>query len=140
MQLNTIMESCLYVDNLSAAESFYQQVLGLRCIQRDKSRHAFFQCGSQVLLLFLPEASSATSSEVPQHGSQGPGHLAFHVPGDELDDWQSHLEKHGVPLEQIINWPDGGQSLYFRDPSGNSLELVTAEVWTSTKNGSMKAS
>ena len=32
---------------------------------------------------------------------------------------------------QIPNftWPGGGRSIYFRDPAGNCVELVTPGVW-----------
>ena len=129
MQPTAIMETSLYVDNLQAAEAFYCHVLGLSCLQRDPARHAFFQCGQQMLLLFLAEISSSTQSDVPQHGCHGPGHLAFHVQSDQLNCWQNHLAHHGIDIEQKVQWPHGGESLYFRDPAGNSLELVSAEVW-----------
>jgi len=129
MQLTAIMETCLYVNDLAAAIPFYEKVLGLPCVQQEMSRHAFFQCGSQMLLLFLPEVSSAESSDVPQHGSQGPGHVAFHIEPAKLTHWQQHLEQNGIPIEQHVQWPHGGNSLYFRDPAGNSLELVSTDVW-----------
>jgi catechol 2,3-dioxygenase-like lactoylglutathione lyase family enzyme len=28
-----------------------------------------------------------------------------------------------------VEWPRGGRSLYFRDPAGNSVELVTPGPW-----------
>ena len=129
MHLNSIMETCLYVDNLASAEAFYRQVLGLSCQQRDPDRHVFFQCGDQMLLLFVPAASSSGKSDVPPHGSHGPGHVAFRVESNEFPTWQTHLAKHGVPIEQTVQWPHGGTSIYFRDPAGNSLELVSDEVW-----------
>ncbi|MDE0735857.1 MAG: VOC family protein [Pirellulaceae bacterium] len=129
MQLTAIMETCLYVNDLAAAISFYEKVLGLPCVQQEASRHAFFQCGSQMLLLFLPEVSSATSSDVPPHGSRGPGHVAFQIKPEELTHWQQHLAQNGIPIEQHVPWPHGGNSLYFRDPAGNSLELVSTDVW-----------
>ena len=36
---------------------------------------------------------------------------------------------HGVSIEKEVEWPKGGKSLYFRDPTGNSVELVTPGVW-----------
>ncbi len=134
MQLTSIMETCLYVDDLASAEAFYRQVLGLSCQQRDPARHAFFQCGEQMLLLFVPAASSSGTSDVPTHGSHGPGHVAFRVELDEFANWQEHLATHGVAIEQTVQWPHGGTSIYFRDPAGNSLELVSNEVWKLDSN------
>jgi hypothetical protein len=28
-----------------------------------------------------------------------------------------------------IEWPSGGRSIYFRDPAGNLVDLVTPGVW-----------
>jgi catechol 2,3-dioxygenase-like lactoylglutathione lyase family enzyme len=35
----------------------------------------------------------------------------------------------GVAIEQIVDWPTGGRSVYFRDPAGNSLELTSPSIW-----------
>ena len=40
-----------------------------------------------------------------------------------------HLAASGVAVEQEVVWPRGGRSLYFRDPAGNAVELVTPGVW-----------
>jgi catechol 2,3-dioxygenase-like lactoylglutathione lyase family enzyme len=34
-----------------------------------------------------------------------------------------------VEVEHEHAWPSGGRSLYFRDPAGNSLELITRGSW-----------
>ena len=34
-----------------------------------------------------------------------------------------------VTVEQEVEWPKGGRSLYVRDPAGNLVELVTPGVW-----------
>ncbi len=36
---------------------------------------------------------------------------------------------HGVEIEKEVEWPKGGTSLYFRDPAGSSVELVTRGLW-----------
>ena len=48
---------------------------------------------------------------------------------EAFDAWRRHLEVHGVAIEKELEWPKGGKSLYFRDPAGNSVELVTPGVW-----------
>ena len=130
-QLNAILETCLYVDDLPAAEAFYSAVLGLECFGRQEHRHVFFRCGRQMLLLFNPETSELIEpdSEIPPHGSRGPGHLAFAVAPAELDAWRDRLRKAGVAIELEFDWPQGGRSIYFRDPAGNSLEFATPSIW-----------
>ncbi|MCB9941094.1 MAG: VOC family protein [Planctomycetaceae bacterium] len=124
-----VLETCLYVDDLVAAEEFYADVLGLVFVSRHENRHVFFRCGSTMLLLFDPRVSSDKSSEVPTHGSHGPGHVAFSVPHDEMEAWTARLDQHGVAIEQRVTWPNGGRSIYFRDPAGNSLEFATRDLW-----------
>jgi catechol 2,3-dioxygenase-like lactoylglutathione lyase family enzyme len=45
-------------------------------------------------------------------------------------DWRRQkLQESSVVIEQKVEWPRGGKSIYFRDPAGNSVELVTPGVW-----------
>jgi len=127
--LGGIHEAGLYVDDLDAAARFWQR-LGFKTITRKEGRHAFFRAGRDVLLVFDPDATSR-GDDVPPHGAHGPGHIAFDVPDREaLERWRRHLADLDVPVEAETEWPSGGRSLYFRDPSGNSIELITAGTWT----------
>lgn len=126
--ITAIVESALYVDDLAAAVAFYGQVLGLEPWGHDPERHAFFQVGGRMLLLFLPEAT-LRGELLPPHGGHGPGHVALGIPAEEYELWKERLAAHGVAIEQELTWPLGGRSLYFRDPAGNSLELITPGVW-----------
>ena len=123
-----VLETCLCVDDLAAAERFYSQVLGLAFHSRQEGRHVFFRCGRGMLLLFNPDQSSQPG-EIPPHGTHGAGHVAFAAQESQLPAWRKHLEAHGVPIERLHSWPGGGHSLYFRDPAGNSLELATPTIW-----------
>jgi catechol 2,3-dioxygenase-like lactoylglutathione lyase family enzyme len=134
MKAKAILESTLYCKDLEAARDFYSEVLGLEIIGAEKGRHVFFRCGSGVLLLFNPERTlqvwlSADSRVIPSHGAEGPGHLAFAATAAELGRWKRHLESSGVAIETEVTWPQGGRSIYFRDPAGNSLEIATPELW-----------
>ena len=133
MQATKVLETCLYVDDLDRAERFYTEVLGLEFVSRQVGRHAFFRCGQAMVLLFNPlasrEASDVAGSPIPRHGAFGAGHIAFAAREAELPAWRAHLQAHGVAIEQTIDWPGGGHSLYFRDPAGNSLEVATPRIW-----------
>ena len=61
MQPEAILETCLYADDLAAAESFYREVFGLERVTRSEGRHVFFRCGSGMLLIFNPAASRIPS-------------------------------------------------------------------------------
>ena len=124
-----ILETCLYLPDLVAAEQFYVDVLGLEVYSRNEGRSVFFRCGDRMLLLFNPQRTRVKDSSVPSHGPDGPGHAAFAVPDNEIDSWRERLARHAVPIEQEVSWPRGGRSLYFRDPAGNSLEIVSPKLW-----------
>jgi len=118
-----------HFDDLDAAEDFYRSILGLRVIGKEAGRHVFFQVGdSNVLLAFISEAT-LKGEILPSHGANGPGHFALGIQTRSLDAWRQHLKAHSVPIEKEVEWPTGGKSLYFRDPAGNSVELVTPGVW-----------
>ncbi|HEX5415223.1 MAG TPA: VOC family protein [Chloroflexota bacterium] len=129
MRAQRVLETCLYVEDLDAAETFYASVLGLERDAKVSGRHVFFRCGEGMLLLFDPRATSRQSGNFPTHGAFGPGHAAFAVTPAEISRWRDHLRGHGVPIEAEVSWPNGGQSLYFRDPAGNSLEFATPAIW-----------
>lgn len=126
--LGGIHEAALYVRDLHAAEKFWRR-LGLQLIGRKEGRHVFFRAGRDMLLLF-DAASARETGAVPSHGADGPGHVALDVPdAPALDRWKAHLAMADVPIEHEHDWPGGARSVYFRDPSGNSLELITRGAW-----------
>jgi catechol 2,3-dioxygenase-like lactoylglutathione lyase family enzyme len=131
MQVEQILETCLYVDDLEAAEEFYSRILGLAVFSRVKGRHVFFRCGQGVFLLFNPARTIKPEGDlpVPTHGAHGPGHVSFAMPPTDIPSWRAHLRQNNVPIEAEISWPSGGFSLYFRDPAGNSVELTTPQTW-----------
>ncbi len=128
-KLNRVLETVLYVADLDRAASFYGDILGLPCIHSDQRMRAFDVGGNGVLLLF-PEGGSLKPIEtpggsIPPHDGQGPMHVAFSIDRDELEAWQQHLVGAGVALEGRTQWPRGGVSVYFRDPDGHLLEIIT---------------
>jgi catechol 2,3-dioxygenase-like lactoylglutathione lyase family enzyme len=134
MRPEAILESALYVTDLGAAKSFYAGVLGLDQISELDGRHVFFRCGRGVLLLFNAEATrqppaAGAALPVPPHGTTGAGHLCFAASAEEIARWKAALEASGVPIEADFRWPSGGRSIYFRDPSGNSLEFAEPTIW-----------
>ncbi|MEM8681034.1 MAG: VOC family protein, partial [Planctomycetota bacterium] len=103
MQVQGVLETSLYVDDLEAAEEFYTRVLCLRLHSVQENRHVFFHCGSSMLLLFNPLESALSESaeeSLPTHGSDGPGHVALAVAPEELSAWRGHLATCGVPIER----------------------------------------
>ncbi|MFB9980354.1 VOC family protein [Mesorhizobium kowhaii] len=134
MTPSTILESALYVTDLDAAEAFYTGVLGLDLLGKVDGRHLFFRCGSGVLLIFNAEATKVPPApdarlKVPPHGAVGEGHLCFAASADEIARWKTHLEAKKIAIESEFEWPQGGRSIYIRDPSGNSIEFAEPRIW-----------
>lgn len=132
-----VLEAALYVDDLAEAEAFYGAVLGLPRIAKVEGRHVFFRCGATVVLLFdARQTATAPAPDarlpVPPHGASGPGHLCFAASAGEIVRWKAHLEERGVAVEADFEWPQGGRSIYFRDPAGNSLEFAEPRIWGMT--------
>src|SRR5262249_38738456 len=74
-----VVETGIYADDLEQAEAFYHEVLGLPVLAREAGRHVFFQAGPRgVLLVFNPQAT-LTGDVLPAHGARGPGHFALGV-------------------------------------------------------------
>ena len=134
LRVNGVLETCLDVADLAAAERFYAGVLGLEVYSREAGRHTFFRCGNAMFLLFDPARTieppaAGRQLVVPPHGALGPGHVALQVPEGSLQAWTTRLAEAGIPIEADVVWPGGGRSLDVRDPGGNSVELASSAIW-----------
>ncbi|CDX63139.1 Lactoylglutathione lyase [Mesorhizobium plurifarium] len=134
MRPSAILESALYVSDLAAAEAFYRDIIGLEPMGKVEGRHVFFRCGDGVLLLFNAEATKIPPGadarlKVPPHGTAGEGHLCFAATADEIAAWRKHLAANNIAIESDFEWPQGGRSIYIRDPSGNSIEFAEPRIW-----------
>jgi catechol 2,3-dioxygenase-like lactoylglutathione lyase family enzyme len=128
-EISALVETGVYADDLAAAEAFYTGVLGLHVIGREPGRHVFFRVGEASVLLVFNPAATLQGDTLPAHGARGPGHFALGVRADDLPAWRARLAAHRVAVEKEVRWPRGGTSLYFRDPAGNSVELLTPGLW-----------
>ncbi len=124
-----VLETCIYVNDLKTGEEFYSRVLGLIPFARVEGRHVFFRAGHGVFLVFNPEVTQHSHAGIPAHGARGPGHVAFEMREADIPAWRERLSENGIAIETEYTWPSGGFSIYFRDPAGNSVELVTAKAW-----------
>ena len=123
-----ILESSLYVDDVTRSAQFYQKIFGFQVISDFGARGCAMGAGTrQVLLLFRKRGSLAT--ETP-HDGDGELHLAFAIRVEELAPWEDWLEENGIAVEEKRAWDLGGQSLYFRDPDRHLIEIATPGVWS----------
>lgn len=132
------LETALYADDLDAARDFWTGVMGLELIAHAPGRHVFLRTARQprpqVLLVFNPSATARPPAPdarlpVPPHGARGPGHACLAVASHAIEAWRAHLEARGIAIEADFLWPNGGRSIYFRDPAGNSIELADPAIW-----------
>lgn len=128
-----ILETVLYAGDLAATKAFYRDVLGLELFSEEPGRHVFFRCGDLMLLIFDPDVtqspSPASTLPVPAHGARGAGHVCFRADAKSIVKWRRRLDGAGVAIESDFEWPQGGRSIYFRDPDGNSLEFAEPRIW-----------
>jgi catechol 2,3-dioxygenase-like lactoylglutathione lyase family enzyme len=133
MRVRDILETVLYVPDLDAARSFYSDVLGLEPFVAVDGRHLFYKLDGRVFLLFEPDATREPprdpSMPVPPHGAYGEGHVCFAASAEEIEGWVARLNVKGVAIEADFEWPQGGRSIYFRDPAGNCLEFAEPRIW-----------
>lgn len=127
--IRRVLETALYVDDLDQARAFYERVLGLAFYSEIPGRNVFFRCGEGMLLLFRAEETEKPFGAIPSHGTRGAGHVCFAVDPATLEAWKAKLIAAGVGIESEYQWGDRGRSIYFRDPSGNSLELSHPGIW-----------
>jgi catechol 2,3-dioxygenase-like lactoylglutathione lyase family enzyme len=134
MQVGGILETALPVADPFRSAGFYMQLFGFDVLLESERLVALDVAGRNVLLLFREGATSepfaVEGGVIPAHGGSGPLHLAFSIVAGDVAPWRRRLESEGIAIESVVNWPEGGQSLYFRDPDGHLVELATPGVWS----------
>jgi catechol 2,3-dioxygenase-like lactoylglutathione lyase family enzyme len=123
MRLLALDHFGLDVADLNRAERFYTEVLGLKVAQRFGHHQVLLPCGSQMLALFErrdlpPRITDRIDNPL------GQGHHAFKVSADDFLTAREKFTASGVPTYGPIDWGDH-DCLYFLDPDGNLLEIVT---------------
>ena len=133
LQLKRIIETALYVEDLTAAKNFYYKTLHLEVMVESDVLVAFNVGGLNTLLLFRRGASLQTKylsgGEIPPHDARGSIHVCFAIDTDDMPGWKQKLSDSGVAIEGRTEWPKGGSSIYFRDPDHNLIELLTPGCW-----------
>jgi catechol 2,3-dioxygenase len=131
MKIRALGHVVLRVTDLSRAERFYGELLGLPVTARydeNGTKMTFFTLGNHhdfAVMEVSGEASGRSDSAV------GLDHVAFNI-GTELDELReakARLEAAGlapVPIDHEVT-----KSLYFADPDGNGVELYvdSSDIW-----------
>jgi catechol 2,3-dioxygenase-like lactoylglutathione lyase family enzyme len=127
------VETCLYVDDMRRARAFWADLLGLGVLFEDDRLCALDTGKGAVLLLFRrgasTEAVTLSGGLIPPHDGSGSVHIGLAIEAPDFERWRERLEGSGVAIESLVSWPRGGRSIYFRDPDGHLVELLTPGVW-----------
>jgi catechol 2,3-dioxygenase-like lactoylglutathione lyase family enzyme len=131
--VNAVLETCLYAEDLERVGHFYEEVFGWQPMTCDARLRSYGVSQGSVLLLFKKgatrEAVVTPGGVIPAHDGVPGGHLAFSIAAQDWETWLQRLGERSISIEKIVRWPRGGQSLYFRDPDGNLVELATPGLW-----------
>ncbi|WP_386680992.1 VOC family protein [Loktanella sp. R86503] len=129
--LEAILETAIYVADLRRACAFYEDIMGLRPLEKADRLCAYSVNERSVLLIFARggTADGATAdgdNEIPPHDATGQIHFAFQATHDAFDAWDNHLTAQGVEILSRTSWMRGGKSMYFRDPDENLVEIAAS--------------
>jgi catechol-2,3-dioxygenase len=128
-------------------KDFYINILGLEFVSEEKDRHVFFKAGQSMLLIFNPNKtlannnnnnnnnnniSNGSSTQLPVHGAFAPPsiiHFALEIEKQSYDNARYMLNEKNIKIEKEVIWEKGTNSIYFRDPAGNLVEIITQGSW-----------
>jgi catechol 2,3-dioxygenase-like lactoylglutathione lyase family enzyme len=132
-QIEGVLETSLYVEDLARSTTFYRDGLGLPVLF-NSPRLVAFDAGRRTVLLIFPKGATGEDlhearGTIPGHEGYGRLHVAFAIAADSVEDWRARLAELGVPMTGEYRWPRGGLSLYFKDPDGHVLEFATPGLW-----------
>ncbi|MGH7242217.1 MAG: VOC family protein [Phycisphaerales bacterium] len=134
--IRRLLETAIYVANVRASRDWYMRVFGIKPLNpggNDDRLCAMDLPGAQVLLIFVRGGTlqplHLPGGTIPPHDAQGTTHFAFAIDENQLQPWREHLATLKIAIESEFKWDRGGTSLYFRDPDGHLLELITPGVW-----------
>jgi len=120
-------ELVIEVADLDASTRFYEEVIGLRIVQRwGEDRPAiWFDLGDSTALGLWTVKAAVGALANGRGGAHV--HFALRIPQGSINAVQARLEGLGYSVLRI-DFDDGNRSIYVDDPDGNCLELMDAVV------------
>jgi len=120
-------EVALRVTDLDKMQNFYENVVGLKLMQRFEDS-AFFSIaegyGGHTQILAMFDRSAIEGFHGIKKGESSLDHLAFEIDLDDYYAEKERLENSGIDFYlkefEWVHW----RSIFFNDPEGNLVELV----------------
>ena len=123
MKLDGVHHIGVNVSDLNRAESFYVNVLGFIVVDRyqEDIRHSMLDTGTTKIHLF-ESINLEFDDAIIRLSEDGYAHLAFGTNRKQFPQIMEELKKHNVPFRGPLILGKG-ESVHFKDPDGNHLEI-----------------
>ena len=123
MKLDGVHHIGVNVSDLNRAESFYVNVLGFIVVDRyqEDIRHSMLDTGATKIHLF-ESTNLEFDDAIIRLSEDGYAHLAFGTNRKQFPQIMEELKKHNVPFRGPLILGKG-ESVHFKDPDGNHLEI-----------------
>jgi catechol 2,3-dioxygenase-like lactoylglutathione lyase family enzyme len=119
--IRAIDYTVVFVRDMAAMRSFYQDILGFALLRELSPGWIEYRVGGNTLALARP---SLTAADVPTPNGSAALQLAFKVSAPEVDECADELVRQGIDLlSPPTDRPFGHRTPFFRDPDGNLLEV-----------------
>ena len=127
MELDGVHHIGVNVIDLDRAEEFYTHVLGFKVIDRyqEEIRHSMLDTGATKIHLFESTdlKFDAAINRLSEHGY---AHMAFGTNREQFPQIIEELNKHHILFRGPLILGKG-ESVHFKDPDGNHLEIRCPE-------------
>tara|TARA_B100000686_G_scaffold347420_1_gene436091 strand:+ start:325 stop:726 length:402 start_codon:yes stop_codon:yes gene_type:complete len=123
MKLDGLHHIGINVSDLDRAEAFYTDVLGFKVTERyqEELRHSMLDTGTTKLHLF-ESPSLDIESAITRLSEDGYAHMAFGTDREQFPQIIEELKKHNILFRGPLILGKG-ESIHFKDPDGNHLEI-----------------
>ncbi|RCK71717.1 MAG: biphenyl-2,3-diol 1,2-dioxygenase III-related protein [Ignavibacteriae bacterium] len=120
----------LTVKNIEEILSFYKRVLGAELIDYEAWRSGQIRYPSMLFSMqkIILHSDSTKAQPKAKNPTSGSADICFLWEGN-ISSAIDHLAQHGIPIElgpvERVGTHGKGKSVYFRDPEGNLIELIS---------------
>lgn len=116
MKVTQLNHVALHVADLAVSDAFYENVLGLKKIERPAFPFpgSWFRLGDDQELHLIAR---------PIEGELQPRERHWALKVDDLDAFVAHLQQKNIEFTGPKPRPDGVRQVFLRDPDGHVIEL-----------------